>query len=188
MILTENESIFCQALAMTSLLSTLNNNNFLCSNYYNELRFDSNESNIRKILQASGIGNPATMQMFLYILLVMPKEIFNDSNDSWIKKCVTETNTQVANLVHSVSTTYPDESAEKLGSINFYRHIRNAVAHSKCSYKTINNTAYVTFTDQNPRNINQHCEITIRTSNVGIVLNCLQIKMMEYLNSHCECC
>jgi hypothetical protein len=184
MILSENESIFCQALAMTSLLNTMSNNNFLESTYFNKLRFDSNEDNIRKILSASGLGNPATMQMLLYILLVMPREVLNDTNDSWIHQCSSEINTLVASLVQSISTTYPNESAENRETINYYRHIRNAVAHSKCSYKTINNTTHVTFTDQNPHNIDQRCEITIATSNVGIILGCLQNKFMEYLNAH----
>ena len=124
------------------------------------------------------------MQMFLYILLVMPREILNDTNDSWIDQCSSETNVQVANLVQSVSTTYPNESTENPEAINYYRHIRNAVAHSKCSYKTINNTTYVTFIDQNPHNISQRFEITISTSNVGRILSYLQIKIMEYLNTH----
>ena len=47
MTLSENESIFCQALAITSLLNTMSNNNFLASTYFSELRFDSNEDNIR---------------------------------------------------------------------------------------------------------------------------------------------
>ena len=34
--LTEQESIFCQALAMTSLLGELSNKDFLNSDYYNE--------------------------------------------------------------------------------------------------------------------------------------------------------
>ena len=80
--LTKQESIFCQALAMTSLLEELSNRDFLNSDYYNEnITFDRNNNNFKEILKASGLGNPATMQMFLYILLVMPKETLSDLDD-----------------------------------------------------------------------------------------------------------
>ena len=46
--LTPNESIFCQALAMTSLLGELNNSKFLESEYYQNLRFSGNSENFRK--------------------------------------------------------------------------------------------------------------------------------------------
>jgi len=71
--ITENESIFLQALSTTSLLAELHNNKFLGSEYYKKLSFSNNS--LKEILELSGIGNPATMQMFLYILLVVPKEI-----------------------------------------------------------------------------------------------------------------
>ena len=61
--LTKQESIFCQALAMTSLLEKLSNRDFLNSDYYNEnITFVENNDNFKKILKASGLGNPATMQ------------------------------------------------------------------------------------------------------------------------------
>ena len=83
--LTKQESIFCQALAMTSLLEELSNRDFLNSDYYNEnITFVENNDNFKKILKASGLGNPATMQMFLYILLVMPKETLSDLDDGII--------------------------------------------------------------------------------------------------------
>lgn len=73
--ITENESIFLQALSITSLLAELHNNKFLGSEYYRKLSFSNNS--FKEILELSGIGNPATMQIFLYILLVVPKEIRN---------------------------------------------------------------------------------------------------------------
>lgn len=47
--LTEQESIFCQALAMTSLLGELSNKDFLNSDYYNEnITFIGNNDNLKK--------------------------------------------------------------------------------------------------------------------------------------------
>lgn len=67
---------------MTSLLVELSDRDFLNSDYYNQnIIFAENNDNFQKILKASGLGNPATMQIFLYILLVMPKETLSGLDD-----------------------------------------------------------------------------------------------------------
>lgn len=54
--LNDQEIIFCQALAMTSLLAELSNRDFLSSDYYDEnITFDGNDDNFKKILKASGL-------------------------------------------------------------------------------------------------------------------------------------
>lgn len=49
----------------------------------------------------------------------------------------------------SVTTTYPGESSSELSTIDYYRHIRNAVSHAKCVYETEDGRTYVTFKDKN---------------------------------------
>ena len=135
--LTEQESIFCQALAMTSLLGELSNKDFLNSDYYNEnITFIGNNDNLKKILKASGLGNPATMQMFLYILLVMPKETLSRLDTTTINSWANALKTTIQSFNVNVTTTYPGESSSDLSTVNYYRHIRNAVSHAKCVYET----------------------------------------------------
>lgn len=185
--LTEQESIFCQALATTSLLAELENTDFLNSDYYKKvILFNGNNDNFKKILDASGIGNPATLQMFLYILLVMPKETLSNLDGSTISSWGNELKTEIQYLAPVVTTTYPNESNNDLDSINYYRHIRNAVSHSKCVYETENGCCYVTFKDENPRDASQKCEIKMLTSDVGKMLEVLQKQIMEYLNAQWE--
>lgn len=180
--LTANESLFCQAIATTSLLSELHRAGFLHSDYYNEkINFHGNSSNINKILLASGLGNPATMQMYLYTLLVMPKELLK-ADTVVISAWKNEINTLVSNLIFNVQTTYHNEDNNDKSTINFYRHIRNAVAHSKCEYTTIQNISYVTFKDIHMNNNNQHCEITLSTANAGLMIEKLLVQLMDYLN------
>ena len=181
--LTPNESIFCQALAMTSLLGELNNSKFLESEYYQNLRFSGNSENFRKILNASGLGNPATMQMFLYILLVMPKEILKDFDRKFSAQCEVEINQLFLNLVVNVNTTYNKESNNNLATVNYYKHTRNAVSHAKCCYEVKNNVCYVTFKDENPRDVSQHCQFTIKTEDMGRIIKKLQMQIMMFLNS-----
>lgn len=79
--LTPEESIFCQALATVNLLGLLHAKDFLHSEYYSSLTFPSNSDILKEILDKSGIGNPATLQMFLYILLVVPKELMKNIDE-----------------------------------------------------------------------------------------------------------
>ena len=184
--LTKQESIFCQALAMTSLLEELSNRDFLNSDYYNEnITFVENNDNFKKILKASGLDNTATMQMFLYILLVMPKETLSGLDDITIDSWENALKTIIQCFNPSVTTTYPGESSSELSTIDYYRHIRNAVSHAKCVYETEDGRTYVTFKDKNRNPQNQyHCEIKMLTSDVGSMLEVLQNQIMEYLNRH----
>ena len=180
--LTEQESIFCQALAMTSLLGELSNKDFLNSDYYNEnITFIGNNDNLKKILKASGLGNPATMQMFLYILLVMPKETLSRLDTTTINSWENALKTTIQSFNVNVTTTYPGESSSDLSTVNYYRHIRNAVSHAKCVYETEKGRTYVTFKDKAPKN-SYHCEIKMLTSDVGSILEELQKQIMIYLN------
>lgn len=180
--LTEQKSIFCQALAMTSLLGELSNKDFLNSDYYNEnIILTGNNDNFKKNLRASGLGNPATMQMFLYILLVMPKETLSGLDDTTISSWENALKTTIQSFNINVTTTYPGESSSDLSTVNYYRHIRNAVSHAKCVYETEKGRTYVTFKDKDFKH-SYHCEIKMLTSDVGSILEVLRNQMMIYLN------
>lgn len=180
--LNDQEIIFCQALAMTSLLAELSNRDFLSSDYYDEnITFDGNDDNFKKILKASGLENPATMQMFLYILLMMPKETLSGLDDKTINSWENVLKTTIQSFNLSVTTTYPGESSSDLSTVNYYRHIRNAVSHAKCVYETEDGCAYITFIDENPKK-SYHCEIKMLTSDVGSILEVLEKQIMTYLN------
>lgn len=180
--LTDNEVIFCQALAMTTLLAELNNKDFLRSDYYKNLKFEGNEENYRKILESSGLGNPATMQMYLYVLLVMPKELLSPTDKGTLENFKNQINELFIQLIDNVDTTYKREDRDDIATIDFYNHTRNSIAHSNCRYKTINNKCYVEFCDVMPRDDTQHCEILIETGNVGIIITKLTVLLMDYLN------
>lgn len=175
----ENEYIFCQAIANLSLLSQLSINNFLGSDYYNTMSWsmpEQNQHNIKTILDRTGMGNPAMMQMFLYVLLVMPKELLGGDY------CKDDFNREVQKYMSSFryNSTYPGE--DTIENANYYRHIRNAIAHSKCEYTIDNGKSYVIFRDGNPNNRNEFCKIMIQREDVGKVLDFLMRKLMEVVN------
>ena len=112
----------------------------------------------------------------------MPKETLSKLDDSTIDLWEDKFNKKIQSFTPVVNTTYPNESNNDLTSINYYRHIRNAVSHSKCVYKTENGRSYVTFKDENPRVSVQKCEIKMLTNDVGKMLEVLHKQLMTYLN------
>lgn len=182
--LTEHESLFCQGLATISLIETLDRLNFLNSEYYKEnVEFNVNNDIIKEILDKSRLGNPATLQIFLYILLVMPKEIIEKATiTSWEKEFKKEINSEFL----SVTTTYQGESSDNLDSIELFRHLRNSVSHFKCTYVTEDDDNYIIFKDENPSDDSQSCEIKMLTSNAEKLMKFLMEKIMTYLDNRWE--
>lgn len=170
------QSLLLQCLSTTALLGELANNNFLDSDYFQNLPFAND--GCKKILIMSGIGNTATMQMMLYALLTVPREILSRTAYSDLKTYVMSINPLICSLVEKdTCSTYEDEKS--LEKINYFRHIRNAVAHSKCRYFCENQKNYVVFTDDWN---SQQCSIRMECYKVGLILMELQKLIMEYYN------
>ncbi len=177
MAISETQSIFLQIIANISLMTELANNNFLKSEYYRKMKWScakTNEEYIKQILMESGIGNPAMLQMFMYALLVIPKE--KVENDHWKK----EFNKEVQKYDYEFYSTYHGE--ETKDNFNYYRHIRNSVAHSNCKYYDIDGISYISFIDCNPKNSSITCEIKMKTGDVGNLCVFLMCELMEYIN------
>lgn len=174
--LTEKESMLCQIIATTSLIIELINNDFLKSEYYRKLNWSGPEINIqyiKKILAASGLSNPAMMQMCLYALLVIPRELLDEHSE--IAEAFNEETKK--HICSYISKYRSEENKEKS---DYYRHIRNAVAHSRCEYTIKNGICYVTFNDQ--KGENQTWSVTMKTADVGMLLHILKIELMKVLN------
>ncbi|WP_297712992.1 HEPN family nuclease [Clostridium sp.] len=178
--ITPEESLLLQCLATTSLLGELSNANFFKSDYFNKLSF-ANEQH-KEILKISGIGNPATMQMMLYALLTVPKEILSRASYEMLESYVERINPLVYSLIEEETSSNYDGETEK-ENINYFRHIRNAVAHSKCDFNSNAGRNYVTFIDNTPNNSKQ-CSIKIECYKIGEVIMELQKLIMEYYNNN----
>ncbi|MDO4280972.1 MAG: hypothetical protein Q4C56_05020 [Peptococcaceae bacterium] len=180
---TAEESLLLQCLSTTALLGELSNNNFFNSEYFKQLPF-SNED-FKKILVDSGLGNPATMLMMLYALLIVPKERLSgpdyDMFEDYVKSKIYPTIIDLAEK--ETYSTYAGE--ESLSKINYFRHLRNAVAHAKCYYFSENQKRYVIFSDSN--NNTKECSIKLECCNVGLILMELQKCIMEYYNTKHNC-
>ena len=140
--ISQEESLLLQCLATTSLLGELSNANFLESDYYKQLSFSN--KNIKNILTQFGLRNPATMQMMLYASLTVPRETLSRTAYSVLETYVERINPLVSTLIETetMSTYDNEDSCEK---IDYFRHIRNAVAHSKCNYFSDRGKNFVIF-------------------------------------------
>lgn len=180
--ISAEESLLLQCLSTTALLGELSNDNFLESDYFEKLNF-ANED-FKKILKISGLGNPATMQMMLYALLTVPREVLSRTDYIKLETDAKRINPLVCKLVEPATcSTYDGEvSIEK---IDYFRHLRNAVAHSRCKYIRENQKNYVIFTDENCKN--EQCSIKMECYKVGSILMELQKLIMEYYNDKHGC-
>ncbi|MBQ3603461.1 MAG: hypothetical protein IJA02_06455 [Clostridia bacterium] len=172
--ITSEESLLLQSLSVTALLGELSNNNFLNSDYFENLPFE-NES-FKSIIKMSGLGNPASMQIMLYALLVVPKELFSKTSYNELETHFAKINQQICAMVEDDTySTYDNEGSKE--KINYLRHLRNAVAHSKCDYFDENQKCFVVFNDNHKA---QQCSIKIECVKVGILLMDLQNLVLEY--------
>lgn len=184
--ISPENSLLLQCLATTSLLAELSNANFLRSEYFNNLKF-GNES-IKKILVTSGIGNPATMQIMLYALLIVPKELLSKDEYGLLESNISELNPIVYKIIEEGTySTYEGEN--NCRNIDYIRHIRNAVAHSNCKYISENGKNFVVFKDEDNRNrkgkrngkgLLKECSIKIDCYKIGSFL----MKLQEFIMKH----
>lgn len=159
-ILDENTGKLLLNIANVSFLAELSNNLFLKSEFFENM--DYKNSMYKGIIREKSIGNPLMLQTLLYNLLVVQKDlldeveevIFRDAVNAFVKNCYIEDKTE---------STYCNEG--KKDNINFYRHIRNAVAHSECNCID----GLIIFTDKNINNKKEKCFIAIKILDVALL-------------------
>ncbi|WP_133169604.1 hypothetical protein [Campylobacter blaseri] len=81
-----------------------------------------------------------------------------------------------------IETTYKDECKTDNHSINFGKHIRNAVSHLRCYYEFIDNERCVTFKDDTMTDKTQKCSLQCKTADIGNSISELQKALMLFLN------
>ncbi|BBE30407.1 hypothetical protein OSSY52_05480 [Tepiditoga spiralis] len=137
---TDKEQQIINTLMSFTFLWELHNLKFLESKCYADLKFK--DRFVHEQIKSIGIMNNGMIPVILYMMLIIPKELFDNTKYSENFK---EINKQISNLknIEIIKSTY--KSDEK--NINYIRHFRNAVAHMniKCE-KTV-----VVFEDKNKK-------------------------------------
>lgn len=166
--LTQENNLIIQSYMTVSFLLELKNLNFLKSDYYKHAEFQ--DKFIKKSLHDIGLDNQGSMLMTLYAMLVIPKQLIEHQFPDEFNNL----NGVVDKIKSDAQSTYKKDSV----SIDYIRHIRNAVAHAKVSFVP---KTEVIFLDENNRG--EQCTITIPLAKFGIFVTALQKVFFKYIDT-----
>lgn len=141
--LTREESLVLQSGLTSVLLRDLDRHNdeFVDSNFFQEMSSDFPGVKEYYIKGATGVGNQGTMMMQLYALLVIPKELIS----AQFQTEYNDIDAYISKIAINITDTYPLKN-------QFTRHLRNAVSHARAEFDdTDKNDIKVTFTDEDNR-------------------------------------
>lgn len=136
--LTQEDNLLIQSFYSTMLLVELKKNNFLNSDFFNNMIFDfpAIKGELRKI----GVDNQGCALMSLYAMLVIPRQLFGNQFTEEYKFIDAFLQQNAANTVTTYKKDYP--------KIDFLRHVRNAVAHARISFQPYE---AICFSDENTK-------------------------------------
>lgn len=163
--LTQEENLVLQTYYTTSLLAELKNNNFIGSEFFESMNFG--QACIKDELKRIDVDNQGALLMVLYSLLVVPRELTGKKYKQEQEKL----NKIFASRATKVQTTYASDSPD----VDFFRHIRNAVAHARVEFSP---GVSVTFRDSF-RNDTFEAEMPLQY--IGEFLTKLQIVHRSYV-------
>jgi hypothetical protein len=162
-----------QSVLSVLLLGKLNeNDSLLSSDYFKTLDF-GNETT-KQYIEEIRVGNQGMLLMWLYALLVIPKELLK--NQPEIDNEFRNLNSTIEKLMKHSKSTYKKEQI----SIDYIRHIRNAVSHASVEY--FPDKKEIVFKDKNPRNLKETFEVTIPFGEIMTIINALIPISQTYLN------
>lgn len=123
--LTQEKNLLFQSYWTVCLILELKNNDFTNSDFFRSMNFG--DASVREMIQTLGLDNQGFLLMSLYTMLVVPKQLLEDRHSEEFKKIqeFLVLNTQ------NTSTTYKSDQP----NIDYLRHIRNAVAHARVSFR-----------------------------------------------------
>ena len=167
MALSQEAELVLQSYFSVAFIIELKNNNFLESDFYDKMHFGAPW--IKNLISKISIDNQGMLLMCLYAMLVIPKELISNQ----FKNEYELINKYLLSIAKNTTTTYKTDKP----IINYIRHIRNSVAHSKVEFVQNN---YVVFNDKDAKNGN-FFRTEIELKYVGVLLQKLQnINLLYY--------
>lgn len=120
----QDENIILQQLISVSFITELHNSNFLESEFYQKMSFGN--PSIKPYVDQIKIGNQGMLIMFLYALLLIPKEkIYSEYKNEYDLL-----DSKIDGLKTYKESTYPSDKYKT----EYIKHIRNAIAHGRIEY------------------------------------------------------
>lgn len=181
-----NDSVILESTLLSMLLVELHENSFLGSESYSQMSFSTYKEIgpcIKDALSQVTLYNGAFIQTQLYMLLVVPFEALKESEDkSLFETKIKDTiNSYVRKIAIDTKSTYESDKKE----VNYYRHIRNAVSHSKVVYNhenpNSNRIISVSFHDNKKKQ--KKCSFTIDLNDIiGLIIELQIANVVFYQN------
>jgi hypothetical protein len=173
MAINQEDNLLIQSYFTVTFLTELKNNDFLNSDYYKNMEFG--DKYLQNNLPSVGIDNQGALLIFLYTMLVIPKQLLEKK---FPEKFI-EINIKLDKIKSKANSNYKQDNTKGILKIDYLRHIRNAVAHAKVEF--IPNES-VTFKDEDKRK-GESCSITIPLILLGEFLTELQKIFTTYVES-----
>lgn len=172
--LNNPDALLSETLAMNALIAEFHHKDMVHSPVLNMILDDRNTNNKlhRTILMDATIGNPVTMQMLMYALLVIPWNTYVNHAKSSLKKL----NKKIKAFNPIVQTTFPEE--EESGEINYIEHIKNSVSAATVEFMNESGVPYVMFMDNQDI---KTCVIKMKADDMSLLMNSFQRIIMLYL-------
>ena len=163
------DNIVLQGLYNVKLLARLDYLGLIKSDYFKSLGI---EVELKDIFSEIGLGNRAMILSFLYTLLVVPRELFDET--STITTEIRNLNNEIEKIkLPETNTTYKRDNLQ----IDYVRHIRNSVAHANAEFFECDK---VIFYDECKKN--EKCEIHIPLNKIHYIIEELDKILTNYNN------
>lgn len=168
--ISQADNLILQSYYSVSLLAELRNNDFLGSEYFEEMKFGTPW--IKDGIKSIGVDNQGSLLMSLYAMLVIPRELMFAQ---YSKKVV-----DIQNFLRKKCIITKNDYQSQIENIDLLRHIRNSVSHAKVAFIP---NQLVTFTDKNPRS-NKTMEFQLPLQDIGLFLSKLQEWHLNYIQEN----
>ncbi len=122
---SQDENLIFQSYWTVCFLIELKNNAFTNSDYYNSITFA--DPIVKEVIRKLGVDNQGSLLMSLYAMLVIPKQLLENLHSDEFDK--------IQKFLHANTTNTTTNYKYDQPTIDYLRHIRNAVAHARVSFR-----------------------------------------------------
>ncbi len=175
--ISNETNIVLQSVLSVLLLGKLNeNDSLLKSDYFKTLDFG--DKTTKPQIEQIHVGNQGMLLMWLYALLVVPKELLGKRTE--IVKEFVELNKTIDGI-DSIKNSCNTDYSSDIPLTDYIRHIRNAVSHVSVEY----NQRGVVFRDKNynkRKKKHEKFEVTIPHDKIMEIINKLTPIAKTYLD------
>ncbi len=165
--LSNNDLLLINSYFITHFLVELNNAQFLESEFYKNMQFK--DRFVHEHLAKVGIANQGTLLIMLYTLLVLPRQLLEESFPQEFEN--------LNGVIEDIALKKTSNYKKDYPKADHVRHLRNAVAHARVEF---DNNVFI-FRDEN--GYGDIWEVAISREKIGTLLESLKSIFAKYVES-----